>query len=65
MENIAGEEINGVVILKPIDDNGRPYKVVYQDLNIKCWNKYNRIYSWIKQIILKELRILRSIYGIV
>ena len=31
MENIAEEEINGVVILKLIDDNGRPYKVVYQD----------------------------------
>lgn len=31
VENIAGEEINGVVILKLIDDNGRPYKVVYQD----------------------------------
>ncbi|MCF6466253.1 CehA/McbA family metallohydrolase [Clostridium sp. Cult2] len=31
VENITEETIYGVVIIKPIDDNGRPYKVVYHD----------------------------------
>ncbi len=31
VENITEYETNGVVILKLIDDNGRPYKVVYRD----------------------------------
>lgn len=36
IENNADKEMNGVVIIKPIDSNDRPYKVVYQNL------KFNR-----------------------
>lgn len=34
VENIADDNINGVIIIKPIDDKDRSYKVIYKDVKL-------------------------------